>query len=237
MGTGAYAYVGKAYVHWVEKGELTEAELVAKVRSELHNRDRMFSQQACKKQQQPQQPQAQAQAPPRQQQFRKRDREGAVASVEQQVEACFSYLERAFSYLERHAGMAYEVERASRGVLTAYGSLSLEQALQRMHASLGEPASATISCVKWSDDMARTQALGRARAQERAVRTAMQEVQRVQREMTHKMGEMRAVATQLNASAAALVQGVNVEDAEDHLARIRRAWNLQAYGEWGLNRD
>ena len=126
--------------------------------------------------------------------------------MEQQVEACFSYLERAFSYLERHAGMAHEVERASCGVLTAYGSLSLEQALQRMHASLGEPASATISCVKWSDDMARRQALGRARAQERAVRTAMQEVQRVQREMTHKMGEMRAVATQLNASAAALVQ-------------------------------
>ena len=42
----------------------------------------------------------------------------------------------------------------------------------------------------------RRQALGRARAQERAVRTAMQEVQRVQREMTHKMGEreMRGVA-------------------------------------------
>ena len=134
--------------------------------------------------------------------------------------------------------MAHEVERASRGVLTAYGSLSLEQAVQCMHASLGEPASATIRCVpKWSDGMARRQALGRARAQERAVRTAMQEVQRVQREMTHKMGEMRGVAMQLNASAAALVQGVNVEDAEDHLARIRRAWNLQVSGEWGLNRD
>lgn len=190
MGTGAYAKVGSSYVHWVTKGNLTEAELVEKVRSELHNKDRMYSEQACKKhkQQQPQQPQARAQAPPRQQQFRKRDREGAVASVEQQVEACFSYL-------ERHAGMAHEVERASRGVLTAYGSLSLEQAVQCMHASLGEPASATIRCVpKWSDDMARRQALGRARAQERAVRTAMQEVQRVQREMTHKMGEMRGVA-------------------------------------------
>ena len=94
-----------------------------------------------------------------------------------------------------------------------------------------------VKCSCREDGGPRRQALGRARAQERAVRTAMQEVQRVQREMTHKMGEMRGVAMQLSASAAALVQGVNVEDAEDHLARIRRAWNLQVSGEWGLNRD
>ena len=61
----------------------------------------------------------------------------------------------------------------------------------------------------------RRQALGRARAQERAVRTAMQEVQRVQREMTHKMGEMRGVAISNAAerercTCAALVQGVKM---------------------------
>ena len=51
MGVGAYAYVGKAYVHWVTKGKhtVTEAELVAKVWSELQAKDRMFCEQACKK--------------------------------------------------------------------------------------------------------------------------------------------------------------------------------------------
>ena len=49
VGVGAYAYVGKAYVHWVTKGKHTEAELVAKVWSELQAKDRMFCEQACKK--------------------------------------------------------------------------------------------------------------------------------------------------------------------------------------------
>ena len=47
------------------------------------------------------------------------------------------------------------------------------------------------------------------------------------------MGEMRAAAEHLRESAAALVRGVDVNEAEERVSQRRIAWGLRPHDHWG----
>ena len=71
------------------------------------------------------------------------------------------------------------------------------------------------------------------RAGEAALGDALGRVRGLEDRLGKLVGELRAELTALRASSEALARSGNVDAAEESAARIRRAWNLAAYGTWG----
>ena len=106
-----------------------------------------------------------------------------------------------------------------------------------MRKSLGANAVSSFLRECLSNDIERgvalRMALRKASEQEHALTEAVGEVSRVLQEQQRSIGEMRAAAEHLRESAAALVRGVDVNEAEERVSQRRIAWGLHPHDHWG----
>jgi len=80
-------------------------------------------------------------------------------------------------------------------------------------------------------------ALRELKAGSAALEKAVLRVRELEQGLIRVVGDMQGELTALRASSQALARSGNVDAAEEFAARARRAFALDAYGEWGMARS
>ena len=139
--------------------------------------------------------------------------------------------------VRRHQQMAHDVCRQGQGLL----SFVFTAGVPRLRAEVNAAQTHYVRAKEKLHDRgfhdrdmwALSDVFADMRAGEAALGDALGRVRGLKNRLGELVGELQAELTALRASSEALARSGNVDAAEESAARIRRAWNLAAYGTWG----
>ena len=156
--------------------------------------------------------------------------------VVQKLKGALAYAEAAPMEMRRHKGMAHDVVRQGERLLDVVHRMRVptlrdELALTRRHQIMARRVLEDPE--RWQGDGGRKMALRELRDGGAALEKAVEHVHLLLSHLGSVVGELRGELAALRSSSAALADSKDVDAAEEWAGRVRRAWGLAAYGEWG----
>ena len=162
------------------------------------------------------------------------------------LQAALKYVQAAPAEMRRHTGMAHEAAQHGDRLVSLLARSAVRVPMLR--GQLDAALTHQVRAMRALEEQALQEpdgqqhqgghaALRELKAGSAALEKAVLHVRELEQGLIRVVGDMQGELTALRASSQALARSGNVDAAEEFAARARRAFALDAYGEWGMARS